>query len=430
MQTTNLKILIVDDHQDNLQSMLNCLFEGGYFNILCSTCGEDAITIALKELPDLILMDWDLPGIDGVEAIKCIRKNKSTRNTPMIIATGAMMKSADLKYALESGAMDYIRKPFDKIELLARVQSAIDFSGHLKTIEQQNCLINKQREEASCNEKRLKALIDAAMEAIVFVKDDQITDVSSRFISFTGYEYKELIGRSLVSLVMPEERDLLVQLENAEREIAHISLPTSDKNHLPCEMRMYPFRINGDTVQVLSVRLIDEIKTAKNGHLSKMLVKLKAENQALKQDLERLKRELEHSTLIQYQSNELLNQLLLKLKCLKKLPQQNDKTCQDQINDIMHEIAMVTNDNIWKELKNRICDVHPDYFVTLLRQYPSLTECDLRLLAFIKLNLSTKEIAHVTCQQVNTIKAARRRLRHKLNLQCADISLLAFLAKF
>lgn len=147
MATEDLKILIVDDQQDNLQLMLNCLFEGAYYNILCCTSGEDAIEIALKEQPDLILMDSDMPGINGVEAIVRLKKEKSTRNTPMIITNGATMNSADLKFAFEAGASDFICKPIDKIELLARVNSHLSISKHIKQLTEQKNTIQNEREK-------------------------------------------------------------------------------------------------------------------------------------------------------------------------------------------------------------------------------------------------------------------------------------------
>jgi len=422
------KILIVDDQQDNLQLMLNSLFEGGYKNILCSTCGEDAIDIALKELPDIILMDWDMPGISGVEAIIELRKHNESIHTPIIITTGAMMESADLKYAFESGATDYIRKPFDKIELLARVQSAMDISGYILTIEHQQEELAHQQTESLKNQQRLKAFVEASSEAIAFTKDNLITQVSNRFCIFTGLSESELVGKSVLSIVMPEEKMKLMQLMDTEDGREQFSILTKDGAYQPCLIHHHLFINNGDTIQVLSCfrRGSTDVSYAD----TETITTLKNETIKLQGDLELVQREMALQSMKLYQSNELLNKLLKQLKELKELPQTANKKCQTEINRIVKEIAMVINDTLWDELKLRIGAIHPTYFKNLLRQYPALTETDLRMLAFIKLNLSTKEIADITCQSVNTIKSARKRLRQRMNMTDSQDSLAVILARY
>src|SRR5665648_551110 len=156
------KILIVDDMQDNLQMMLNCLFNGGYLNVLCAKNGADALEIVMKERPDLIILDWDMPIMNGIEVLKKLRKNPETKLIPVIIATGAMLDSRDLEMALNEGAKDYIRKPYEGIELLARVQTALDFNAMLTTIHNQNQLIKKQNSILEENENRLTTLLNAS----------------------------------------------------------------------------------------------------------------------------------------------------------------------------------------------------------------------------------------------------------------------------
>lgn len=430
MEKLPFKILIVDDQQYDLQLMLNCLFEGGYLNTICCTSGKETINIAQKELPDLIIIDWDIPEISGVEVIRLLKKNDITKNIPMIITTGAMMSSSDLKYALETGASDYIRKPFEKIELLARAKSSIDFSILLKNIKLQNIKITKQKDDLINRELRLKTLIDATSEAIVFLENDTITEVSSRFIDYTGFSYKDLIGKSVMSLVIPEDRHLLLKIVNEEEHFAGLSFLTNAQKYIPCEVHMHPFKTNGNHIKVLSILHIKESNTSYDCKNLKICSALKTENEQLKAENTCLRRKLEHSTLKLYQLNEFLNKILSNIKKLKASSSSSDNLLHTEFNSIINCINTNIHDKIWDELKLRIIDVHPQYFSTLLNRYPSLTETDLRILAFIKLNLSTKEIAEITCQQMNTIKAARKRIRQKLKLEDSSVSLISFLAKF
>jgi len=120
------KILVVDDEQANLKtifSILKSLDEP--FRILTATNGRDACRIAEIEQPDLIIMDWEMPEMNGIEATLELRRNPLTQDIPVIIATGKMTEPAHLKTALKAGAHDYVRKPIEPIELLARIDSAL-----------------------------------------------------------------------------------------------------------------------------------------------------------------------------------------------------------------------------------------------------------------------------------------------------------------
>jgi CheY-like chemotaxis protein/DNA-binding CsgD family transcriptional regulator len=123
---SSYKLLVVDDRIDSLQIIVNYLRSfDTRFNILQSNSSIKAFEIAQKALPDLIITDWDMPQMDGIELLKQLKANNSTKDIPVIISTGVMITSMNLKVALEAGAFDYIRKPIDPIELQARIHSAI-----------------------------------------------------------------------------------------------------------------------------------------------------------------------------------------------------------------------------------------------------------------------------------------------------------------
>jgi DNA-binding NarL/FixJ family response regulator len=86
---------------------------------------KNAIEIALKVEPHLIVTDWDMPDLTGIDVINALKSKKETRNIPVIMATGVHISSSDLQLALNAGAIDFIRKPIDPIELVARTHSAL-----------------------------------------------------------------------------------------------------------------------------------------------------------------------------------------------------------------------------------------------------------------------------------------------------------------
>ena len=117
------KILVIDDLPENVFLLQDRLEREGY-EIITSYDGKAGIEKAIKEIPDLILLDVMMPDLTGIEVCKSLFLNPITSNIPIILVT-AKSGAEDTKEGLEAGAFDYIKKPFDRIELLARVHSAL-----------------------------------------------------------------------------------------------------------------------------------------------------------------------------------------------------------------------------------------------------------------------------------------------------------------
>lgn len=118
-------ILLVDDNRDLIRITGKKLKEAfPNFSISIATNGKSGIEAAKMIKPDIIIMDWDMPIKNGLEATQELRSHEDTASIPIIIATGKMISSVHLKEALEAGAIDYIKKPIDYIELVARMDVA------------------------------------------------------------------------------------------------------------------------------------------------------------------------------------------------------------------------------------------------------------------------------------------------------------------
>jgi DNA-binding response OmpR family regulator len=120
------KILVIDDLPENV-FLLQDRLENEGFEVLTAYDGKTGINKAISELPDLILLDVMMPEMNGIEVCKALVSNPSTTNIPIILVT-AKVGAEDTKEGLEAGAYDYIKKPFNKVELLARVNSALKLS--------------------------------------------------------------------------------------------------------------------------------------------------------------------------------------------------------------------------------------------------------------------------------------------------------------
>jgi len=120
------KVLVVDDQKDNVYVLEDRLKREGY-EILKAYNGKSCIEIAETQTPDIILLDVMMPGLSGFEVCKLLTTSKITMNIPVILVT-ALNEANDLNEGFLAGAFDYIKKPFNRIELLARVKAALRFS--------------------------------------------------------------------------------------------------------------------------------------------------------------------------------------------------------------------------------------------------------------------------------------------------------------
>jgi two-component system cell cycle response regulator DivK len=115
----NKTILVVEDHEDNRRIMRDLLMSSGY-EVIEAVTGEEGVTAAETYRPDLILMDVQLPGMDGYEATRRIKANHDLQKVPIIVVTSYALSGDDVK-AFEAGCDAYVMKPYSPRELLARV---------------------------------------------------------------------------------------------------------------------------------------------------------------------------------------------------------------------------------------------------------------------------------------------------------------------
>jgi len=118
------RVLIVEDNGKNMKLVRDVLQATGY-STLEATTGEEAIELSLSQAPALVLMDVQLPGIDGVEALERLRQNERTASIPVLALTAQAM-SGDRERFLEAGFDGYLSKPVDVRELIEAVREHCD----------------------------------------------------------------------------------------------------------------------------------------------------------------------------------------------------------------------------------------------------------------------------------------------------------------
>jgi len=120
-------ILVVDDNPENLRLLMEVL-EGQKYQTKLARSGELALASAVEEVPDLVLLDINMPEMDGFEVCDRLKAEEATRNVPIIFIS-ALNQTDDKVAALNRGGVDYITKPFQVEEVLARVESHLELQA-------------------------------------------------------------------------------------------------------------------------------------------------------------------------------------------------------------------------------------------------------------------------------------------------------------
>ncbi|WP_257263997.1 response regulator [Endozoicomonas sp. ONNA2] len=184
------RILLVDDNPTNLQVLLQTL-SGRCYKLLIAKNGESALRIAAKAKPALVLLDIMMPGMDGYEVCQRMKENPETRNITVIFLS-ALDDTKDKVRGLETGAVDFISKPFQAEEVIARVQTQLK----IHKLEQALSARNRQLEAD-------KARILESMNEGIFGLDrlGMITFANPAASAMTGWSIEQLTGQNLIQLM-------------------------------------------------------------------------------------------------------------------------------------------------------------------------------------------------------------------------------------
>lgn len=206
-------ILIVDDQPTNLKMLFSFLQDSG-FKVLVAKSGKSALDKLKNILPDLILLDVMMPGIDGFETCQRLKESPETKDIPVIFIT-ALSESIDKVQGLRFGAIDYITKPFQQEEVLARIENQLKLRKLQKQFEEQNKQLQQEINERREIEERLQLVIQAANDGFWdWNLESGDLYISPRCKEMLGYSDQELPNdfSSWEKLVFPEDRIATLKL--------------------------------------------------------------------------------------------------------------------------------------------------------------------------------------------------------------------------
>lgn len=245
-------ILVVDDTPANLEVAVSHLEESGY-RVLVAQGGEEALSRARRVQPDLILLDVMMPGIDGFETCRRLKKLEAVEDVPVVFMT-ALTETEDKVTAFGAGGVDYVTKPFQIEELLARVRT------HLA--------LRTAQLRLQASEIRYRRLFETSRDGILLVdlERDRVTDVNASLIEMLGLPREDIVGKRPQELAVlrdaPGQLGLGRLLLHEQVPNEHWALQRSDGTSFDVELRTNAYQVNGTRMVQCNLRDITERKQA------------------------------------------------------------------------------------------------------------------------------------------------------------------------
>lgn len=272
-------------------------------------------------------------------------------------------------------------------------------------------LLNSYNEDSAMNSKLISEVYEKQNQpeaALTYYK---------LYLKYWESLKKEETIKKVLQLKMQAEQDLLIkknQLDNIKKE---------------AESKQRAF-LNKTLVVIILLTVIIFIllyRDQKTKTLKALLnkEKLEIEKEKLNQELTYKDKELTTNMIYLVEKNEFITSLAKKMYEIKET---FSKSNQEVVQQIINELRQNTSKKTWEEFEMRFIDVHADFYNALQESFPDLTPNELKLCAFLRLNMTTKEISAITHQSVKSIDMARFRLRKKMNID-RDINLIAFLTQ-
>ncbi len=193
------KILVADD-SPAYKKIIKEIFRivGKHYELIYADNGKEAYEMAQKEFPDLVLMDVIMPELNGIQALKLLKENPDTEDIPVIVLSA----SESLKAAFETGATDFIPKPFKHYELLIRVSAALTLVEKIRQIKNQKEQLEQQKKDIIDDITYAKRIQKSSLPSELFIKklfpNHFILNIPRNIVSGDFYWIAEKEGKKII----------------------------------------------------------------------------------------------------------------------------------------------------------------------------------------------------------------------------------------
>ncbi|NOY50558.1 MAG: response regulator [Chlorobi bacterium] len=207
-----IKLLAIDDQNDNLVS-LRAVLKGSMKNadLLTATTGGEGIRLAHKHLPDTILLDIIMPGMDGYEVCKELKRDNKTKHIPIIMLTAVKTDMETRVSCLEMGADAFVAKPIVPIELTAQIRVMLRIKRAEDKLRSDKKKLKKSIEQKSSrlleSEQKYKTLYDfAPLPYQSLNSEGNIIDINPEWLNMLGYDRSEVVGKWIGDFLHQDDR--------------------------------------------------------------------------------------------------------------------------------------------------------------------------------------------------------------------------------
>lgn len=252
-----MKILIVDDRRENLLA-LEAVLKSPDYQLVFASSGEEALKCLLKDDFAVILLDVQMPGMDGFETAKLVRARKRNEDTPIIFITAIYHSTENIAQGYSLGAIDYLFKPFNPEMLKSKIGAFVKIHFHKKEIKLQNELLkqhalklqtmNENLERTTLDLRKAEALSrvigETSIDTLITMDTlGQVINSNPAITGMFGYEHEELQGKNVSKLFHGESFSFLNIMNYLDKSKIKIldatamhkngtSLPQMDKHAL------------------------------------------------------------------------------------------------------------------------------------------------------------------------------------------------------
>lgn len=398
------KILIVDDEPLNI-ILYTKMLENQNFQITTASNGKECLIKTLEINPDLIILDWNMPVLNGIETLQSLKKKAITSSIPVLMITGVMTSSQDLALALSTGAIDFLKKPFDGLELISRIKNILFLTETMNTLAKQNNYIEDKN-------IFITSLLESIPHPVAYYLTSGVLNMCNAFFeTVLNTNKSNLLGKSIYANFNEPEKEFHMDVDrkliSTGGSISYERIAFADDKPYIISKNVI-IDIHGKSIGIISIFIdISELKKANEEIINTKKI------------------ELISSTI---KLIHLTNWSASLLQDLDNILPFSNVQGQDLIRQMKQKFELNMREQIWNDFESRFENAFDSFYNILLERFPTLTSNERKLCALIRSGLSSKEISILTFQNSHSVDIARYRLRKKLGLSNDD-NLMDFLIR-
>ncbi len=347
-----VNILMVDDHPENLLALEAVLTSPNY-NLISAHSGKEALKCMLQHDFAVILLDVQMPGLNGFDTAKLIKAREKTKNIPIIFITAISQEMEHVHQGYSVGAIDYIFKPFQPETLKKKIEQFVKIhQNHQETIIQTDLghllelnKVNKRLDRTTLNLRRTEALSKAISETITdtivtFNNQGSILSVNPAARTMFGYKAEELVEKHVLTLFPKWEDEVLSDssvsflstIRQSIGKIIEVVTCRKDKSCFYADLLIASTTIEEEQIFVCTIRdvterkQIEEVKKQRFTNLEQIVeertLELTKSNEKLQKEIEERKKIADHL----FRTQERFRKIFESSPCLMAILSQKDQT--------------------------------------------------------------------------------------------------------